>query len=479
MRLGLRSKVIILFLIAISMPIVVYSGCQYLLLNTYNKKNAGWEFTHLDLLCLDTFKQIDQDYYLLDSNYTSFDQRISPLLKNLGGQLQIIDNNGYVLYDSKDKKAVLEHKRVNIASTTGFDPMFERNNPLVYKHTYPITISNKLVASAIIIKSVKKFQNGLGAKFISYHNLSIVLGILALVLTVIFSLIYISKYILSPLKELNNAVNKISEGDLNFEVKYNGKDEFGTFCTAFEIMRKKLKDSLEKQNAYEISRKETLASITHELRTPISLISGYVEGLEVGITKNEEQYKRYLSVIKEKTLALNRLINDLLLVTQLDLGKVKMVYCMVESEDFFNKLFYMIKLQCKDKSIIFHFPEIIPNVILKIDKDRIIQVVENLIQNSLKHIKTNGEITVELKSSEEYLYVSVEDNGEGISQENLPYIFNKFYRGEKSRSRDYGGAGLGLAICKEIIEEHGGEILAKSTPNISTIITFTIPTATN
>lgn len=124
-----------------------------------------------------------------------------------------------------------------------------------------------------------------------------------------------------------------------------------------------------------------------------------------------------------------------------------------------------------------HFPETIPNVILKIDGDRIVQVVENLIQNSLKHIKTNGEITVGLKLSEEYLYVSVEDNGEGISKEDLPYIFDKFYRGEKSRSRDYGGAGLGLAICKEIVEEHGGKIWAESTPNISTIITFTIPEA--
>lgn len=477
MRLGLRSKVIILFLIAILLPVIVYNGSIYFFLNIYNKKSAGWEFTHLDILCLDTFKQVDKDYYLLDSNYPLFDKKVSPLLKNLGGQLQIIDNNGYVLYDSKDKKAVPEHKRVDIASADGYDPMFERNNPLVYKHTYPITISNKLVASAVIIKSVKKFQNGLGAKFLSYRNLSIALGISAFVLIVIFSLIYISKYILSPLKELNNAVNKISEGDLNFEVKYNRKDEFGTFCTAFEIMRRKLKDSLEKQNAYEISRKETLASITHELRTPISLISGYVEGLEVGITKNEEQYKRYLSVIKEKTLALNRLINDLLLVTQLDLGRFKMVYCMVKSEDFFKKLFYTIKLQCKDKSIILHFPETIPNVILKIDGDRIVQVVENLIQNSLKHIKTNGEITVGLKLSEEYLYVSVEDNGEGISKEDLPYIFDKFYRGEKSRSRDYGGAGLGLAICKEIVEEHGGKIWAESTPNISTIITFTIPEA--
>ena len=477
MKVGLRTKVILLFIAMIVLPIGVYYLSRGLLLHNYDQNSAGWEYMNLDLVCLDAFQEISEDYPVLGRNYEEFDSLVAPLLNELGGSLTILDNQGIVLYDSEGAQAVREHVQRDIVSMAGYDPEFERENPGVYKHTYPIAEDGSQVATAIIIKSTREFRNGLGGTYETYERISVLLGGLTLVLTALFSLFYVSRCILAPLKELNHGLELMGEGNLDFEITYSRKDEFGAFCRAFETMREKLKESLEQQNAYEVSRKEALAEITHELRTPLSLILAYVEGLEVGITRDEEQFKRYLAVIKSKATALNRLIGDLLLVTQLDLGRFPMVIHSVRSRKFLGDIFEQFVLQCEEANVELKLPSEIPEVTLEIDEDRIRQVMENLMQNACKFVGNDGVIAIETGRRGQFLEITVRDNGEGIAKEELPHIFDKFFRSEKSRSRDHGGAGLGLAICKEIVAGHGGEIRAESEPGKGTAISFTLPAA--
>lgn len=285
----------------------------------------------------------------------------------------------------------------------------------------------------------------------------------------------IARSILVPLDELNAATEKITAGNLDFTVAYRKNNEMGDFCAAFDLMRQKLKDSLEKQAAFENSRKELIASISHDLRTPITSIKGYVEGLQDGITHDQAKFNRYISVIRNKTESLDRLIEDLFQFSQLELGHSDMQPSLQSAQNMLDKILNPIETEFTDSTVKLVVNRPFPAVIINADLDRIRQVFENLISNAKQYVGENGVITVGAEVEDAYLTLSVTDNGVGISEEDLPHVFEHFYRGEKSRSREYGGIGLGLAICKQIVENHGGVIWVESLPDVSTTFQFQLP----
>lgn len=475
MKFGLRFKVSMACFLYILLPLMIFLISFNILLKPFSKDSEGWGYLNLDLLCLDTFKEISKEYPLLSSDYEEFDKKVTPLLEKLGGDLTIIDNNGALLYSSNKKEGVSSYDKMDIEKTIGYDPLFERNNPGFYKHSYPIVKDNKLEATATIIKSTDRYYYGHGNKLSAYVTLSRVLSVVSLLIIIVIYIIYISRRILKPLQELSEAAEKIGDGNLDFAIKYRKNDEFGRFAKAFEIMRVKLKESIQKQMNYEASRKEMLGCLAHELRTPVSLITGYVEGIEIGIVKDGEKLKRYMSVIKEKTLALNRLIDDLFLFARLEVGKLSMQYEKKDSSELFRAIFNEIALEFENQTCRLITPDNIPQAYIKVDEVRMRQVVQNIIQNSKRYVNsTNGYIKIDFMLDKNFLILSFEDNGEGITPETLPHIFEPFYRDEKAGTREYNGAGLGLAICKYIVEEHGGNILAESIVGVGTIIKISI-----
>lgn len=286
----------------------------------------------------------------------------------------------------------------------------------------------------------------------------------------------VTKNVLIPLQELNAAAAKIMNGDLDFQIEYRNHDEMGRFSAAFELMRARLKESLDGQSAYERSRQELIASISHDLRTPLTSIRGYVEGLQDGVAQSKEKQDRYLAVIRDKTDKLERMIDELLQFSRLELGEIGMETTRQDSREMLEAILSPIENEFDDLTGRFTVERPFPSVPIDADRCRMAQVFENLVGNARKYAGTDAHIAVTATVEEEAgLRIAIRDNGPGIPAEDVPYVFDRFYRGEKSRSRAFGGTGLGLAICKQIVEDHGGTIGVQSIPGAGTEFYFTIP----
>lgn len=287
---------------------------------------------------------------------------------------------------------------------------------------------------------------------------------------------FLAVRILTPLRELNHATGQIIKGNFDAALHYTKHDEMGDLCAAFNAMSTQLKASLEKQALLERSRKELMASISHDLRTPLSSIRGYVEGLQDGVVHDQAKFDRYIAVIKNKTESLDRLIDSLFQYTQLDLKPLDADLRTWDSEHLLDSIIQPIILELADQPMRLLVARPFPAVSLLADEQGLAQVFDNLISNARSVLREQGGvIAVQATADAQYLRVKVADNGPGISPEDMPYIFDQFYRAEKSRSRAYGGAGLGLAICRKIIQNHGGEITAEHTPGGGATFCFTLP----
>ncbi|PEL13093.1 cell wall metabolism sensor histidine kinase WalK [Bacillus sp. AFS017336] len=276
---------------------------------------------------------------------------------------------------------------------------------------------------------------------------------------------FVSRSILRPVKNLTIAAKHISEGNLEVEVKPLNKDELGQLAVSFELMRRNLKESAEIQKKYEENRKELIANISHDLKTPITSIKGYIEGIKDGVANTPEKMERYIETIYLKTLDMDHLINELFLYSKLDLKRVPFHFEEVNIYDYLVDSIEELKFDLEPINVKISF---ISNVdckecIILMDREQFKRVMTNIIQNSLKYMdKDEKLISINLIENQEKITIRFHDNGKGISKEALPFIFDRFYRADPSRNLTTGGTGLGLAIAKRIIEEHGGEIWAES-----------------
>lgn len=304
----------------------------------------------------------------------------------------------------------------------------------------------------------------------------IISAILIICLTSGFITFLVSRSILIPLKQLKVGTEKIRDGNLNFEVKVESKDEIGEVCEAFDDMRKKLKESIELQIQYENNRKELISNISHDLKTPLTAIKGYVEGIRDGVADTPQKMDRYINTIYNKTQSMDHLIEELLTYSKLDLKKLPFYFIDIDFVKYMSDIMEECRFDVEKNGMEFSYNNLVKGkIITHIDVQSISRVITNIISNSIKYMnKEKGKISVEMRNDSDYVTVKVKDNGKGISEEALPYIFDRFYREDSSRNTLKGGSGLGLAICKKIIDEHGGNVGARSKKNIGTEIWFSI-----
>jgi histidine kinase len=281
--------------------------------------------------------------------------------------------------------------------------------------------------------------------------------ILTLVLTNILLSYFMSKTILKPIQQISDGAEKISNGDLNFTIEAQGRDELSKLMQNFESMRSQLKDSLELREKYENNRKELIANISHDLKTPITSIIGYVEGLEKGVANSAEKRFQYLETIHSKALYMNKLIEELALYSKLEVDRESFHFEEVSLQKFVDDYLEDIKDDIYEEGAILTGKEDnIPGKVL-LDRNKFIRVLENIIYNGIKY--GANEIELSLATEDDSIILSINDNGPGVSEQELSTIFTRFYRGDSARST--GGSGLGLAIAKQIIEAHGGRIWAE------------------
>ena len=297
-----------------------------------------------------------------------------------------------------------------------------------------------------------------------------------LVFTALSVGLWIYRSIAVPLVKLRKATRNIKEGNLDFVLEVEGNDEFSQLCQDFEEMRKRLKESTEEKILMDKENKELISNISHDLKTPITAVKGYVEGIMDGVADTPEKMDRYVRTIYNKTNEMDHLINELTFYSKIDTNRIPYTFSKLNVEDYFSDCAEELGLEMETRGIELVYANYVEKDVQVIaDGEQIRRVIHNIVSNAIKYMeKPRGIIQIRVKDVGDFIQVEIEDNGKGIAAKDLPYIFDRFYRTDVSRNSSKGGSGIGLSIVKKIMEDHGGKVWATSRLGIGTIMYFVL-----
>ena len=267
--------------------------------------------------------------------------------------------------------------------------------------------------------------------------------------------IYVYTRILRPFDKMKDFASEISKGNFDVPLKYERTNYFGAFTWAFDSMRKEIKSARMAEHEAIENNKTVIATLSHDIKTPIASIRAYAEGLEANMDSSPERRTRYLQVLMKKCDEVTALTNDLLLHSLSEMGRIEIKTEEFELVPFMEQTIEDINADKKD--VIFTKPDFSP--VVTADKKRMTQLVENLINNSRKYGKTD--INISMAQKDGNVQITFADKGSGIPDEDMPFITDKFYRGKNSGSEN--GSGLGLYIVKYITEQTGGTLELQNT----------------
>ena len=286
----------------------------------------------------------------------------------------------------------------------------------------------------------------------------------------------IQKGIFTPINQLNMAMQNIAEGNLEYMLTTEEKGEIGELYRNYEDMRLRLKESLDEKFEHEQKNKELVSNISHDLKTPITSIKGYVEGIMDGVADTPEKMNKYIKTIYDKANDMDRLINELTMYSGIDNNRIPYTFRRINVADYFGDCVEEVGLDLESKSIQLNYEALIePSTQIIADPEQLKRVINNIISNSVKYMnKEKGIIDIRILDEIDAIRVEIEDNGMGVAAKDLPNIFERFYRTDASRNSSKGGSGIGLSIVKKIVEDHGGYIWATSKENEGTCMHFVI-----
>ena len=278
---------------------------------------------------------------------------------------------------------------------------------------------------------------------------------------------FLARTLTKPIHELKQATQVVAQGALGQQVEIYSRDELGDLAASFNQMST---DLLTAQN----QRRQMTADIAHDLRTPLSLILGHSEALSDGVLPATPET---LDIIHDEALRLNRLIEDLRTLSLAETGELRMMKRLIRSEELVERTAIAYAPAAQEKQITVD-KDVQSSREVMADPDRITQVLDNLMDNAIRHTPKGGHISLRSQPCAEGVQMSVQDSGPGIAAADLPHVFSRFYRADKSRHRHDGGSGLGLAIARSIVEQHNGRIWVESAQGQGTTFHFTLPQAT-
>lgn len=314
---------------------------------------------------------------------------------------------------------------------------------------------------------------------------SSIVGFAAILFAIVILIICITNYFLTryiinsieePLDILNYGVHQIQLGNLNYRIKYERDDEFSPVCDDFNLMAKKLKGSFEAREKDEESRKELIAGISHDLRTPLTSIRAYVEGMLDGIANTPGMQRRYLETVKSKAEDIDHIVDKLFMFSKLDIGEFPFRLERVDIGEEIGSFVAAASEQYAARGLKLNLVQSTKGVYVNIDPVQFRNVLTNILENSVKY-KNKDKCIMEIMccDNEDGIRLSLADNGPGAPEEALPKLFDIFYRNDPSRNNPGGGSGLGLAISERIVERFGGRIWAENVHDGGLKIVITIP----
>jgi len=285
--------------------------------------------------------------------------------------------------------------------------------------------------------------------------------------------------VFKPISELNIAMQKIRDGNFDYRLNDNNETgEIGQMYRNYEDMRLRLKESAEEKLEHEQQNKELIRNISHDLKTPITTIRGYAEGLIEGVATTKEKQEKYLRTIYNKANDMNNLINELTLYSSIDNNRIPYNFRKINVGDYFGDCVEEVGMDMEGRGIKLNYSNLTaPDTIIIADPEQLKRVINNIVSNSVKYMDRTdgkGEIDIRILDEVDSIRVEIEDNGRGIAQKDLANIFERFYRTDASRNSKHSGSGIGLSIVKKIIEDHGGYIWATSHEGEGTTMHFVV-----
>ncbi len=374
---------------------------------------------------------------------------VNPLLQEIsalvGQRAVLADSEGEVILDSEGRLEAGDDVPALPSTTVA---VTSRGAPVGTLHIVPAGLAS---AEQAFIHSL--------TRSILWAALVAVAGGTALV-------VWFSRRTLSPVRSLTMAVRRMHQGELDQHVPVTTRDEIGELSHAFNAMTAELRQQ-------EVLRRNMVSDLAHELRTPLANLQGYLEGMREGVIRPTPDL---LASLHEETLMLGRLVRDLQDLALAEAGQLELALQPVALADLVRGGLAAVQREAEAKHVelVEALPENTP--LVEVDPGRIIQVLRNLLWNAVDHTPAEGRVTVSAKPREAWVEVQVEDTGAGITDADLPHVFERFYRADPARSRTSGsGAGLGLTIAKQLVQAHGGNIWARSRPGAGAVFSFSVP----
>lgn len=427
--------------------------------------------------------------YLASTNQdkkTQISQEIDRLLSRNNLSLTIASSNKakYHFGSTKelDNDKILKAKAllpvIGIISSEDFN--YYSNQIKVNNDLYNITILGEKIKRPSSIKQKLEESPGL------QHKVFIPL-VIVLFMGIFFSMLItnklLNKFILKklekPITTLLDGVEEIRNGNLNYRINYNSSDEFALVCKAFNDMAVRLKSSAEFMKREESNRKELLAGISHDLRSPLTSIRAYVEGLLDGVAKTPAMQEKYLKKINKKSIEIDKMVSDIFLFSKIDIGGYLNQFEYLNVKKEINTLINDIKTEYQKKGLAINSHDIIPAIIFG-NPVLLRRVFINIIENSLKYKqKETGELDIFSLRENENIILVFSDDGPGVPEESLPKIFEIFYKSDPARQNPQSSSGLGLSIVLKAIEQMGGSITAENGLENGLVIKIKLPIQEN
>lgn len=486
----IKSKLIISFCIILFMPILLACLISWGFLNiqvkqieqNYGIKDADiYSITNmvqlLNRYTIEDFEEIidvaeQKPEYLENISYL---KEIDKGLKNKHSYL-VVRKGNYILYNGGEDnvhiiQSLPEFEVENQAPSEG--TYIDSEDEILVKHV-DFVFPDNIIGSAFIITSANEMVPEVKTLAVDV----IISMLLILVLTGSILLIWIYQSMITPLKKLQIAAENIKEGNLDFklEVDRDVGDEINDLCVSFEDMRRRLKENGEEKIKAEAENKALISNIAHDLKTPITAVKGYAEGILDGVANTPEKVDKYMRIIYNKANEMDTLINELTLYSKIDTNRIPYNFAKIHVAEYFADCIEEVGIDLESRNIglaYYNYTE--DDTLIIADPEQLRRVINNIVGNSAKYMnKAKGFLNIRIKDVGDFIQVEIEDNGQGIPQKDLPYIFDRFYRADASRNSATGGSGIGLSIVKKIVEDHGGKIWATSKEDTGTIMYFVI-----
>ncbi len=427
--------------------------------------------------------QVNNVLLYIEDHFTSFEQNLN--LRNslqemsncLDIDITIVQLDGKIIFNSIEEDP---SQFISLKNDLHYDLFTSQQQPGIIKIAFPIVSKTNEQLGNAIFTIDKDVLFPMEQPSTSIFSILFLSGLICFL--IIGLAIYITrkanKEILLPLNNLKKSTEEIVKGNYEQKTEYPRVDEIGELYAVFDQMRLEIKNLTIQRGEQEQNQKKLISSISHEVRTPLTTIKAYLDAISEGICPDMDSLMSYIQIMQTNTEKMSRLIDDLFIHTLKELGHIPVNLTEQYSKDVFTNILHPIHHYVQTTGIHFIEPEYIPNVLIRADEHRLEQVLSNLITNALKHTSKGNSITVSINIENQLLYINVIDNGNGMLPEDMPFIFERYFRGIQATGETAvknEGAGLGLSICKHIMEAHNGSISFKSKQNIGTTFTLTLP----